>query len=133
MFNGTDPGTALFYGSTARYVNHVITVGVNYWGAGNINTLEFDTMVRFCWYKCHVRLYTCMKSHTGECYRFLNSLLFDVEHGIAKVRKFMLKSSDYPILSRIMEFLVPGHGLILSCLDFVLQLFETVMDIGKFL
>src|SRR5688572_583310 len=98
MFNGTHPGAALFNRSTARDVNHVITVCINYRGAGNINALEFDTMVRFCWYKCHVRLYTCMKSYTREGNRFLNSLLFDIEHGIAKVRKFMLKSSDYPIL-----------------------------------
>ena len=133
MFNGTDPGAALFDGSTARYVNYVITVCINYRGAGNINTLEFDTMVRFCGYKGHVRLHTCMKSYTRECNRFLNSLLFDIEHGIAKVRKFKLKSSDYPILSRYDGFLVRGHRLILSCLDFVLQLFEAVVDIGKFL
>jgi hypothetical protein len=55
----------VFDGGTTRGIYHIVHIGISDWLTGQINALEFDSMVRWCWQKGHIGYDTCMQAYAG--------------------------------------------------------------------
>src|SRR5690606_31900645 len=84
MFNGAYSGTTFLNGRSARYIDDVITVSTDNRGSGQINALEFDSVVGFGRQERHIRLNARVQAYARYSDRFLNCLLFDIKHGTGK-------------------------------------------------